>query len=236
MSTADVLKAWLGPALTSTEGDPDGVVDAAVDAIALPMAQTEAVVRAQDGRVGWAALLDPDTAPEAQLQWLAQWVGVELDDRLTAAQWREAIKDRPNAVKGTPAAVKSSANDWMNSDGYTIVVLERADDSPWRVEIRYYAATIVSPTWDDVDEADTWTDLSASVRWADIIDDEEALQASILASIPAEIVPNIRRLDGATYGDLADDFATVGEFETEFAADTIRDVRYYVPEAARVGG
>lgn len=232
MSTSSEVLQWLGRTLTEA-GTNTVIIDLA-EVLTEALAEVEDVARASAGRVGYAKLMDPDTTPEAQLPWLAQFVGVELDDRLTAAQWREAIKDRPNAVFGTPAAVKSSANDWMAEEGYSIVVLERADDDPHRVEIRYYSATLVSPTWEDIDG--TWTDLSASVRWADIIDDEPALQASIIAAIPAEIVPTIRRFDGATYGDLADDFATVDDFETEFAADTIRDVRYYVPEAARTGG
>lgn len=183
MSAADVIWGWLGQALTSN--DPQGAYRAIVDANAAPLDEVEDVVR---GAPGWSVALDPDTVPAAALEWLGQFAGVAVDDRLSTAGKRTQIQERPSARFGTPAAIKAAARPWLTAGDITIN--ERYTADPWRVEIVYDA--------DQVDSTLTYDELAAAYPTYDDIEfgrysywngSEDEMQSAVLAAVPADIVP-----------------------------------------------
>lgn len=81
-------------------------------------------------------LVDPDTADEAWLPWLAQLAGVNLIDSLSAAERRDAIRTAGSGWRaGTKAGIKLAAQTQLSGTKY-IEVLDHYEGDPWRIGIR----------------------------------------------------------------------------------------------------
>jgi hypothetical protein len=109
--------------------------------------EVDDLVREDDGRAGWSALVDVDRAPGAgaeidALPWLAQLAGVPGVAALGDFDRREAIRRRSGSWRGTPDAIVSYAERF--TDGLVGVSLrERFDssavgdvDAPYHGQVR----------------------------------------------------------------------------------------------------
>lgn len=125
-----------------------------VSGFALPFQLVEDLARdTDDGRPGWAVLLDPDTCPAWALPWLAQLAGVVLDTTLSEADQRAQIVDEAGFRRGTPAALVSAVQARLTGTK-TARVLERddidyvaggPDDSAYRLGVLTLASETPDP-------------------------------------------------------------------------------------------
>lgn len=111
---------------------------ALVDAIFKQLVEIDDLVRDSDTHVGWGRLLDVDVAPEWALPWLAQFVGVTPLVGLDAASQRLRIKEAAGFSRGSVAAVKAAAGQFLT--GTRRVEMYERDGSAWRFRIRTYAS------------------------------------------------------------------------------------------------
>lgn len=185
--TAEVVYAWLGPALTDPDEDHDWALAHLVNAATAALAEVEAVTRSADGQPGWTIALDPDTVPAALLPWLAQFVGVRLDDRLSTAGHRQQIKDRPYHRRGTNGAILAAARPWL---AYGDVTLVERDGGAYRLTVQYAADQVDVPTLEDVENTyTTLGDVEEQVRYlGDLEGDLARMQDAVLAAKPVGIV------------------------------------------------
>lgn len=90
---------------------------------------------------GWGALFAPDTAPAEWLPWLAQFVGVQIPPALDVATQRERIKGTDGFKRGTPAALRAAAAQFLtgtktvylterHGSAYRLTVATLADETP----------------------------------------------------------------------------------------------------------
>lgn len=176
--TAEAVWTWLGTGLTDPDVDNGGVFAEVINALSEPLAETEAVVRASDGRPGWAGALDPDTVDTKALGWLGQFVGIRVRGRLSDLQIRQRIKDRPYYRRGTVESIKAAARPWLSLGDVTII--ER-DGSPNRFTVRYTAAQVGAITYDQLAAAyATYDDVATSFkRYSDISGNESRMQLEV---------------------------------------------------------
>src|SRR5690242_6226224 len=71
--------------------------------------QLNTYVADRDDLPGWAAIFDPNLCPDEALPYLAQFVGVQFDPRLTETERRAALIAHEGWRRGTPAAMISAA-------------------------------------------------------------------------------------------------------------------------------
>lgn len=81
------------------------------------------LARESDDGPGWSSIVDPDRAPAAWLPWLAQLVGVEIPPTgtpeasgLDEAAQRLRIKETDGQNRGTVAAIKGAARQYLTGD------------------------------------------------------------------------------------------------------------------------
>jgi hypothetical protein len=77
-----------------------------------------------DGRPGWAILMDPDRCPPEALGYLAQFVGVTLNDGLSTTDQRARIKGTDGFKRGTRGALVAAAQQYLTGSK-TVYVIER---------------------------------------------------------------------------------------------------------------
>jgi hypothetical protein len=92
----------------------------------------------------WSVALDLDRIPSVGLGWLAQFIGVSLDPRLSDADQRIRIKTTDGFNRGTPAALKGAAAGYLTGNK-TVVFRERFPDA--------YSLTVVTYTSETPDSA-----------------------------------------------------------------------------------
>jgi hypothetical protein len=141
---------------------------------------------------GYSQLLDINRAPTSALPWLAQFVGVGLDDTENDDTQRYLIKNPPGFARGSVGAIIAAANQFM-LPGYTITLTER-DTSPYHLAISVPSQGIKG----------TSTCLSVSQQFsacsqlpgafatcADLWRTDAEIAAAITAAIPAGIVSTV---------------------------------------------
>ena len=101
-----------------------------------PLLDVDDIVRDTDTHVGWGVLMDVDAAPEWVLPWLAQFVGVTTLPGLSAPSQRLRIKKAAGFSRGTPAAIKAAAQQFLT--GTKTVELYERDGGIWRFRLRTY--------------------------------------------------------------------------------------------------
>src|SRR5215472_11899420 len=62
-----------------------------------------------NGEPGWSILLDPNRCPDYALDWLGQFVGVQLSDSLTRQEKIDLIMARLGFQRGTPNSMIAAA-------------------------------------------------------------------------------------------------------------------------------
>lgn len=95
------------------------------------------------GAIGWSMVIDIDRAPDVALPWLAQFVGVVLDEGLTLAQQRQQIIDAANWKRGTPQALKDAPKPFLTGTK-SVIFRERFGGSGKLTVITYTSETAIS--------------------------------------------------------------------------------------------
>jgi hypothetical protein len=160
-------------------------------AIGAQFADVDAIVRTDDNGVpGWARLFNPATAPEARLEWLAQWIpGVPSIDGLPGDEQRLLLVPNANQA-GTPASIVAAVRPLLTGTQtvrlverttsayrHTVVVAtsETPDADAIRAKLRdprvkptgHWFSLVVTdgPIWDE--QTGTWDDVDDDVLWDD---------------------------------------------------------------------
>lgn len=158
------------------------------------------IVRDRDEQAGWAVLFDPDQCPADGLQYLAQFVGVQLSDSMTESEKRAAIKNPEGFARGTPAAMSEAIKRTLTGNK-SVMITERHLNSAWNLWVRTLASetpsqeetevailsqkpigivllyeTVTGQAWADVvgENADWAAVLSAYSSWDDLVTTEPA--------------------------------------------------------------
>ena len=196
--TAEVVYAWLGQALTGPDAEHGHALAWVVQATTRPLEEVEQVARGRDGRVGWQIALDPDNAPAELLPWLAQWVGESFPDTLSETDRRARILSPSGWFRGTPRNIRRQIREQLT--GSKVVDLtERYTGDPFLVEVRVYASQAPDPA---------------------------AVEAAVVASLPAGIDYVLTLLAGQTWDDLQAAYATWDDVTAAYATwdDLLEDV------------
>lgn len=138
---------------------------------------------------GYSQILDINRAPTVALPWLAQFVGVRLDDTENDDTQRYLIKNPPGFARGSPAAIIAAANQFL-LPGYTITLTER-DTSPYHLAISVPSQGIkgTSTCRSLAQQFSACSQLpGAFATCADLWRTDAEIQAAIDASIPAGLV------------------------------------------------
>lgn len=151
------------------------------------------IVDRGDGRPGYTVLFDPDECPAAFLPWLAQFVGVTIPPGLDEAAARLRIKETDGFRRGTPAALRGAARQFLVGPGgdgssATVYLTERAG-SAYQLRV----ATLTSETPD-----------SARVL------------AALLEQKPAGLTLTYSVITGGDYDTLAGTHADYDELVADF--------------------
>lgn len=134
---------------------------------------------------GWSQMLDLNRCPTEALGWLAQFVGVTLQQGLTDAQQRARIAAVGGWSRGTVASIVAAAQQYLTGTK-TVVVRER---DPGVVPANpAYGLTVITRTAETPSSA--------------------AVLAAILSQKPAGIILNYQTLTGTDYQGLLDLYAT----------------------------
>jgi hypothetical protein len=162
------------------------------------MGRVDELVADHDGRPGWQPVFDPDSCPSYALPYLSQFVGTELESRLTEADQRQAIRVPAGWGRGTRQAMIEAVQRTLTGTK-NVSVLERYGDDAYALAVRVLASEqAVSPseteraalsqkpiglsltylveggeTWDDLTgRFSTWDDVTSSGEtWFDVAHD-----------------------------------------------------------------
>lgn len=140
---------------------------------------------------GWGLLFDPDLTPEKFLQWLGQYVGVEVPENLSVPNQRSRIKRKRGFQRGSPTAIKEDVAEVLTG-GKTVFLTERHGSA--------YRITVATRTSETPDAA--------------------VVQKAALAQKPAGIVMLFSLVPGGTYIDLRDTHSDYTDVRTQFATYT----------------
>lgn len=187
-ATAEQVYAWLGRALTSPDSDNGWALAELVNAASAGLGADVDAVRG--GRAAWAKILDPTTCPEHLLPYLAQFVGVEYNSRLTTAQMRAKIKERPYHRRGTVEAIKNAARSWLL---FGDIVLTERDGSAYAFTVSYSAAQVGGiATYAEAEAAyATYAEAEAQNKYySSFSGDEDRLQAAVIEAKPVGLIVN----------------------------------------------
>lgn len=137
-SLADRARDKLQPALYADIAN-GGILDAYLSGLVYPLQEVEDYAADSDDGPGWSIVLDLSRAPDKLMPWLSQFVGVDatIPSGQTPDQIRQAITDRPNWKRGTPAAMAAAAQLYLT--GSKIVVFRERDTSPYHFTVMTYA-------------------------------------------------------------------------------------------------
>lgn len=205
--TTEQLRDALGQALNrDADGQPNATLLAWLDGPGHLLGDVDDFARDTDTTEGWVWLLDPDATPREALAWLAQFGGVRLRDGLDEASQRLRVKETAGQKRGTVEAVAGAARQELTGDRVVrIYERTRSDGQPDPYHL-----------WVVTYEADT--------------PDPDAVRDALEEQKPAGLVLFYEVRAGATYAEVAADFATYADLATFFAS--YADLRTYQPGEA----
>lgn len=122
--------------LRQSADDPYGDLYTYVGALADELLQgiSDLVRDGDNGETGWSAILDIDRVPDAGLDYIAQFIGVQLLDGLTAAEKRTVISNAGGWDRGTVAAIQDAARTYLTGTK-TVIVRERLGGDPYAFQV-----------------------------------------------------------------------------------------------------
>lgn len=179
MTAADRIYAALGP---FAEDDETGDLRAYIEALTSPLEILHQLLSEDNQDHPWQILTDPDRCPDALLPWLAQWDGVVLEDGMTAAEQRTAVKARAGLARGRISTIRERIERVLT--GNKRIIIHERTPGPYDLYIRTIASETPNP--------------------------DEVLRA-IRDQKPAGIVLDYDAATGITYIDLAANYATYGD-------------------------
>lgn len=104
------------------------------DALATVMLErVHSLVAAVSGRPPWQIAMDPETAPDFALAWLAQFVGAELEAAMSDSEQRDAIEVPQGWRRGTPESMREIARRTLT--GTKSVNLIERDGDPYDLTV-----------------------------------------------------------------------------------------------------
>lgn len=166
------------------EQDAPGDLTTYVTAASRPFELIESWASDTPTAVGWSLLVDVDRCPDEALAWLAQLVGMRLDNAVSTNDQRTQIRNLQNWRRGTPLAMTSVAAPYL-TDSKTVLFRERFDgtnvDAPYNLEVVTYTDETPDPT---------------------------IVEAAIRTQKPAGIILDYQLNDGQDYQSLKDNYAT----------------------------
>jgi hypothetical protein len=132
-------------------------------------------------RPGWSIVLDPDRIPDAMLEdilpWLAQFVGVDVDTKLSFADRRTQTKAQDGMRRGTRGSIIAGVQSQLTGNK-TIFIKER-DSAVSSVAGGAYGLTILT--------------------WASETPDTAKVTAALAKQKPAGIILSYATITGATW-------------------------------------
>lgn len=150
------------------------------------------LVRADDqGNPGWSLLLDITRCPTANLPYLGQFVGVQVDPSLDDAQQRLQISQESGMARGTVGAITAAAQKYLTGS-QTVIISERDPDA--------YSFTVT-----------TFTDETP---------DSDVVEAALEAAKPAGLILVYTNVAGQTWGILKANEATWADVISTFSTWT----------------
>lgn len=165
-----------------------------VAAVARMFQPVEDLSRDTDEGPGWSGLVTLTRSPDDALTWLGQLVGVDRLPNTTAAQHRQRIAETSGFRRGSVAALKGAARQFLTGT-QAAIVRERyrfdqpGVDNPYRVEVVTY--TPETP-------------------------DEDRVRAALLEQKPAGLILTYRVLTGQDYEAVRTDNASYTAVRTRF--------------------
>jgi hypothetical protein len=181
------LYAALGP-LTDGDENQGWALLTYCGAIASMFDQIEGYARdSDDGRPGWAILMDPDRCPSEALPWLAQFVGTTLTPGLSDADQRAQIKAEQAFKRGTPSAIAQALQPYLT--GTRTVLIRERDGGAYNLTVLTYSSETPDST--------------------------KALNA-ILTQKPAGIILTYATVTGANYLVIRASYATYTDLRAAF--------------------
>lgn len=100
------------------------------------------------GVAGWSVLMDVDQIPTKGLDWLAQFVGVEINHDDTDEGMRQQVRGHDRWGRGTPLSIIGPAYHWIPS-GAALYMSERAPN-PWHVTFIMVSQPGDNQTYEDL--------------------------------------------------------------------------------------
>lgn len=158
-----------------------------VEAWTRPMLTIEEIVRDTDAGPGWSTVMNPATAPELFLTWLAQFVGARLIPGEDATSLRNRITAMDGLRRGGPDSMRAAIQRTLT--GTKTVIFNERQGSAWKLGVATFA--IETPS-----VADTL--------------------AAILAQKPAGITLTYVTSTGATYALVVVTYDTYQDVKNSF--------------------
>lgn len=172
---AEDIYANLGP---FADDDVSGELRDFLAALVGPLEDVADVLSETDDHLPWEMALDVDQAPASALPWLAQWVGVRLDEADSEAVRRDRIRTPDGFARGTRASIAAAARRTLTGTR-RVVIRERTPDA-YNLYIRTAANETPNPA---------------------------ATEAAIVGQKPAGIVLDYEAVTAMSYIDLDADHA-----------------------------
>lgn len=197
-ATTEEVYASLGP-LTADDEKYDWPLLRYLDATARQLDEIEVLARDADDYVGWGRIMDLQAIPDADLPWLAQFVGVVPLQNLDAASQRIRIGEAAGWKRGTVDAIRAAMKQFLTGSR-TTQIFERYQGSAYALRVRSFTTETPDPA---------------------------AVEAAVRALKPAGIVLTYDVSTGQDYDELATTVATYNDLSARYP--TYRDVSYGIP-------
>lgn len=197
------LRDALGDALTRGDDEADAPLLLWLDGAAHLLGRIDDLARDTDERTGWVWLLHPDDTPREWLAWLGQLVGVRLLDGLDETSQRLRVRETAGQKRGTVAAIRGAARQHLTGTRLVRIDERRRPDGTadaYHLIVTTYTAETPDPP---------------------------AVAAALQAEKPGGLILHYEVRTGATYNELAVDFATYNDLSARFA--DYDAMRTYVP-------
>lgn len=109
-----------------------------VEAWTRPMLTIEEIVRDTDAGPGWSTVMNPSTAPEVFLNWLAQFVGVKIIPGESVVSTRARITAMDGLRRGGPESMRAAIQRTLT--GTKTVIFNERQGGAWKLGIATFAS------------------------------------------------------------------------------------------------
>lgn len=175
---AGLAYARLGEALTRHDPDHRWALATLLGVLVDPLDDAHLLARA-----GWVGVLDPATAPQVWLWWLAQAAGVVIPEGTDLDMARLMVAHPVGWLSGTPQALRTAVAGALTGSR-TVRIVEHVDGDPFKVAVTVFK---------------------------DETPDESAVWQAAERAVEAGIQVNVQVKAGWTFGELADSGLRFGE-------------------------